>query len=389
MNWYQNLTTTLEQQEVRNFPGVSICTVTKRSRSWTYTCASSLVCTSPLAVTAVVGGPGSPQSLHFSFAKSFFSQHVQWCSGVDPEISLLWRLWSGPWRCPGFNKRAKRSFIRMFELVHIFRQVPCLKVSSLSSNLGVHGLRSWGSHFWMTPRDGLFLAQFFMACHVPLENWTVRFDPNFPFSKIDFLGWESWDTQPNWKDSFSKATGPFPPLFFDFLLGCPSASTCQNWHVSHMCILSQTCNWDTQGGCQKLHDGYVHFSVTKFRHGIPPVVREGLSPLRPELFEGIFPSVCALAFGARENDCPSDRVCFQTRDHDGNYATLLTNTVQLVSTESILLPRPFSAGISLAANRAWSHLVSESWTSSFCKRFLNGSDRPCTASYASVARQCS
>ena len=79
--------------------GVSlgICTVTKRSRSWTYTGASSFVCTSPLAVTTVVvfldlgrvsisselgsfllsmcvdalgryhrcGVPGSRQSLHF------------------------------------------------------------------------------------------------------------------------------------------------------------------------------------------------------------------------------------------------------------------------------------------------------------------------------------
>ena len=33
----------------------SNCTVTKRSRSGTNTCASSLVCTSPLAVTSVVG----------------------------------------------------------------------------------------------------------------------------------------------------------------------------------------------------------------------------------------------------------------------------------------------------------------------------------------------
>ena len=32
-----------------------ICTVTKRSRSWTYTVASSFVCTSPLAVITVVG----------------------------------------------------------------------------------------------------------------------------------------------------------------------------------------------------------------------------------------------------------------------------------------------------------------------------------------------
>ena len=39
--------------------------------------------------------------------------------------------------------------------------------------------------------------------------------------------------------------------------------------------------------------------------------------------------------------------------------------------------RTISVGISLAAKRAWSHLVSKSWTSS-CKRKLNRSDRLCT-----------
>ena len=48
-----------------------------------------------------------------------------------------------------------------------------------------------------------------------------------------------------------------------------------------------------------------------------------------------------------------------------------------------------SEGISLADNRAWSHPTSKSWTSSFCELILNKSDRPCTASWAPVARKCS
>ena len=36
----------------------------------------------------------------------------------------------------------------------------------------------------------------------------------------------------------------------------------------------------------------------------------------------------------------SDRICFQTRDHDENYMSLLSNTVQLLSTDNILPPSP-------------------------------------------------
>ena len=39
------------------------------------------------------------------------------------------------------------------------------------------------------PRDGPFLSRILVLFQVPLENWTARFDPNFPLSRgIDFLG---------------------------------------------------------------------------------------------------------------------------------------------------------------------------------------------------------
>ena len=109
------------------------------------------------------------------------------------------------------------------------------KVSSydLSSNFGAQGLRSWCAHFGKIPRGGPFLSWILIWCHVPLENLTACFDPNIPGSRrIDFLGQESWDTQPNCVDPFYKASDPFAPPLFDFLLGFSSASTCRKQHLS-------------------------------------------------------------------------------------------------------------------------------------------------------------
>ena len=55
-----------------------------------------------------------------------------------------------------------------------------------------------------------FQIFFWERCHVPLENLTACFDPNFPsFRRVDFLGKESLDTQHDCTDSFNKATDPF------------------------------------------------------------------------------------------------------------------------------------------------------------------------------------
>ena len=118
--------------------------------------------------------------------------------------SFLWRFWKMRRRRLNFNKRTKRSFLRILELVKTLvmshaalrAHLSWCKVSSrdFSSSLCAQGLRSWDSHFL---RDGPFLSRTFKRCHVPLKNLTAWFDPNFPFSRgIGFLGWESWDTQP-------------------------------------------------------------------------------------------------------------------------------------------------------------------------------------------------
>ena len=142
------------------------------------------------------------------------------------------------------------------------------KVSScdLSPNFGAQGPRSRGAHFWMIPHNGAFLARILIWCQVPLENLTVCFDPNFSCSRrMDFLGKESWDTQPSCTDSFTIATDPFAPPFFDVLLGFPSASPCRKWHLPP-CTQPFADLWFRHtGGCQNLHDG---FWQNLNRHGI-------------------------------------------------------------------------------------------------------------------------
>ena len=140
------------------------------------------------------GSPGSAQSLQFFWAQSLFAQHVHWYSGVNHEFSFLCSFLKSAPALPWLQQESKTQFYPyFFELVDIFRQVPCYSAGAsfllqgfvlcsfvLPSNLGAHGLRSWGSHFWIIPRDGPFLSRFLMWCHVPLENLTVWFDPNFP-----------------------------------------------------------------------------------------------------------------------------------------------------------------------------------------------------------------
>ena len=96
----------------------------------------------------------------------------------------------------------------------------------LFSNLGAQGLRSWGSHFWIIPRDRLSFQKYYLVPRALRDFdgvYLIQFFPLFP--KVDFFGGSvSRDTHPNCMDSFSKATDPFAPPFFDFLLGFSSAS---------------------------------------------------------------------------------------------------------------------------------------------------------------------
>ena len=70
------------------------------------------------------------------------------------------------------------------------------------------------------------------------------------------------DTQPNCVDSFSIATDPFAPPFFDFLLGFSSASTCRNRHLSPCAHRIQTCASGTREDAQIYMTGYYNFFIS-------------------------------------------------------------------------------------------------------------------------------
>ena len=101
-------------------------TVTNKSNSLTYTTASSLVCTSPLAVITVVG---FFDILMVSNSAELRSLLLSICI-LAPESttnSLFLRFHGGRSReYPFFRWREECSFVVLFELAYVFGKVPCL-----------------------------------------------------------------------------------------------------------------------------------------------------------------------------------------------------------------------------------------------------------------------
>ena len=118
---------------------------------------------------------------------------------------------------------------------------------------GAQRLRSWGSHFWTTPRDGPFPSRLLRGAMCPWRIWRCNLIPIVrPSVKIDldFGGFIFWNRQPKRFDSFSNATDPFPPLFFYLMLGWLSTSASLNRHLSpNLHPASVLWFWHT-GGCQ-------------------------------------------------------------------------------------------------------------------------------------------
>ena len=153
---------------------------------------------------------------------------------IDYEFALLWSRWSGCRHYPPFNKRVKRSFVRILELVNILRQIPR---RSAGASFLVQRLRMWSvleferakttlmrrTH-WDIPLDGPFLSPILIWCQVPLENLSACFDPNMQNQIVSDKNLETHNP--------SGGTDPFAPPFFDFLLGFSSASTCRKWLLS-------------------------------------------------------------------------------------------------------------------------------------------------------------
>ena len=214
--------------------------VTKWSRSWTCTCASTFVCTSPLARYHRCGVPGSPQSLHFVPASFLFAHHVHWCSGVSWRPALPW-----------LRKDSKNAALSVFFWAyrHVFAKshatlqahLSWCKVSSrvLSANLGAHGLRSWKFTLseWRLAMD---LSCRELWCGATCFYGVIR-------SRFSFFPWnrssqmkKNEDTKPNCIDSKKRLLN----LSHDFSSTfCWAAHQPQRVGIDtcrHICILCQT-----------------------------------------------------------------------------------------------------------------------------------------------------
>ena len=102
-------------------------------------------------------------------------------------------------------------------------------------------------------------------------------------------------------DSFNKATDPLHHLSLTSCWASPLPQHVEKSIYRIMCIQSQTCNFEKTGECQELHDRLLHFL---YRYGILPFLSVKLSPLLPELFEDISPSVLAFDLGGGEDHRP-------------------------------------------------------------------------------------
>ena len=135
----------------------------------------------------------------------------------------------------------QRSFVRIFEFCRHFTPSPmllCGRIFLVAKFRLVSFPQIWEHTdcilevltFCIIPCDGpSSFRKFFCGATCPWRNFDVVIWSQFSSRRTDFLGWESWATQPNWRDSFSKGTAPFAPSFFDFLLGFSSASKCRKW----------------------------------------------------------------------------------------------------------------------------------------------------------------
>ena len=136
------------------------------------------------------------------------------------------------------------------------------------------------------------------------RTWLFDSIPVFQFShRTDFLWGPSWDTQSHWIVSFNKATDPFPPLFFDFLLGCPPTSVCLKWHLSPYLHPVSDLWFMHSGRCHKSHDGSVHFPLWIFSRDFWPFDPERLAPRGLRFLWSFFPLVCVNALEVEEDDC--------------------------------------------------------------------------------------
>ena len=126
---------------------------------------------------------------------------------------------------------------------------------------------------WLLAMDP-FSPKFLRGANVPLENFGMIRSQFSNTPQNWFFCGLSWDTQPICIVSFQKATDPYPPLFFLFLLG-PNLIVSNLTNGHHICIPIQTCNLGIRKGATN----------------------------RTWFVLGLLPSFCVGAFGARGRLC--------------------------------------------------------------------------------------
>ena len=223
-----------------------ICSVTENSRWWTYNCCL-LICLH-LAI-GCDNRCGFLDTRTVSNSASFRSFLLSTCIDV-PESTTndLPRVSSKMVLAMTELRKARRTwlcpFLRAYEhfspfpmhfsgrIVPVARFLPVFCPQTFEHNGYALEVRISEKLLAMGP----FLSRFFMWCNVPSENRTLRFGPKncvfFRKIDLDFGSSMSWNTQPNCVEFFNKATDPFTPFFFDFLLGWLSTSVCPKRHLS-------------------------------------------------------------------------------------------------------------------------------------------------------------
>ena len=119
---------------------------------------------------------------------------------------------------------------------------------------------------------------------VAFVNRTGRIGPKIcvPFRKIDegSCGAVSWNTQPNCRTSFKKATAFLSPPFFGVLFGCSSPFLCGNDHL--LPNVQPDSNFREDANCHRV--SFVQIPFKKSLHGCRLDFTDGLRPLRVPFF---------------------------------------------------------------------------------------------------------
>ena len=216
-------------------------------KSWTYTCASSFVCTSPFAVTTIIRF----LDLHkISILSKLKSLLLNMCiEAPEPTTNKRSSVFLETTPVTLFHKRVKRSFVLGLELIYFSRQIPCCFAGVL--------FLSWD--FFRCSSLKLRRARISLMRFTFLDNasrWHFSF-PNLnswpaeafnlvcpAFRRKDFFGSEFCNL------------GPFSLSESQLLLDYSHFSTIcwvspYNQHVdksnnSHGCTCFQTCTYDTR-----------------------------------------------------------------------------------------------------------------------------------------------